>query len=645
MAKCKLCKAEIADGARYCKNCMEKEKDKSKEAYLDSLLNSVLNTPTPKADKTSDRKDLKNSKNTTDDKLFMNAPDEKDVEDFDNFNIMEDLEDADAFIDMEHLDELEEPILISEEELFEPSLEEDMQEEKVETTIVNSMDKDKQVEDTTMSKDALGDKLNNILDSNVQLNEIDEFEDEDYEDPTLYALLSELDMSEMDEEKSLEDTDNLSGMDSTVPSEAQADLDLSYDKDTSQEDSIDGDLLSLLNQISADDPLAAEAFAINDLLNGRKPSQDENDSSSTNDVGDVFSEALTAVSSLKDDNLSEEEALSSILGQEVASDSGQGDPLITNEEKKKRKKEKLKKLLRESDEDSIEKKAQVKGKKKGLLARIFANTSEKKEKDNATDSMDETVVENADSSPEKIAPKKKSKVKKAAKVKKSKNKALTNEEDSDPKKTPAKKSVNKNTSKKESRKTKKAAKTKAKVVKKVVDEVEANEGHINPVAVAIVLMIFASLALFTISGTKAFAYSKSIQNATYYFDIQKYTEAYDEVYGMEIQDEDMEIYNKIQTVMFVNKQLNSYNNYYAIGKYPEALDSLLKGLSRYEKYIELATLLGVDSDLNYVRGQILSELKNKFNLNEEEAMHMIKIGNETEYSLQVYDVVIEKMIK
>jgi hypothetical protein len=91
------------------------------------------------------------------------------------------------------------------------------------------------------------------------------------------------------------------------------------------------------------------------------------------------------------------------------------------------------------------------------------------------------------------------------------------------------------------------------------------------------------------------------------------------------------------TVMFVNKQLNSYNNYYSLGKYPEALDSLLKGLKRYDKYIELATMLGIKTDLDYVRTQILAELKNKFDLSEREALKINRINDRKEYSLKIYE--------
>ena len=141
-----------------------------------------------------------------------------------------------------------------------------------------------------------------------------------------------------------------------------------------------------------------------------------------------------------------------------------------------------------------------------------------------------------------------------------------------------------------------------------------------------------------------FSYSLSIKNATDYFGRHKYTQAYNEVYGIDLKDEDIELYDKIMTVMFVNKQLNSYNCYYHMRKYPEALDSLLKGLQRYDKYAELATMLGIKTDLDYVRDQILAELYNVFGLTEEEALRIIDSENRMQYSIAVYDVVLENML-
>ena len=77
--------------------------------------------------------------------------------------------------------------------------------------------------------------------------------------------------------------------------------------------------------------------------------------------------------------------------------------------------------------------------------------------------------------------------------------------------------------------------------------------------------------------------------------------------------------DKIMTVMFVNKQLNSYNSYIRLENYEAALHSLLKGLQRYGAYYEQAIPLGVDKDMDFVRTQILKELKKTFDVSEDEA--------------------------
>ena len=97
------------------------------------------------------------------------------------------------------------------------------------------------------------------------------------------------------------------------------------------------------------------------------------------------------------------------------------------------------------------------------------------------------------------------------------------------------------------------------------------------------------------------------------------------------------------TVMYVNKQLESYNNYMGLEMYPEALDSLIKGLKRYEKYIEHAENLGIKSDLDYVRKHMLTELKRKFNLSEKRAMKLVSMKDQTKYSIKIYDIVLENI--
>ncbi len=168
---------------------------------------------------------------------------------------------------------------------------------------------------------------------------------------------------------------------------------------------------------------------------------------------------------------------------------------------------------------------------------------------------------------------------------------------------------------------------------------EMEKTRINRAGASIVFIFFAMIAVVIIVGTSIFSYSLSIKNAEYEFERDEYTLAYNEIYGLDVKDEDIVLYDRIMTVMYVQKQLNSYYNYYGMNDKPKALDSLLKGLQRYEKYIELAVKLDVDSDLDSVRKKILVEITTTFKLTEQEAMEIIQSDSQAEYSKKVYDAV------
>ena len=168
---------------------------------------------------------------------------------------------------------------------------------------------------------------------------------------------------------------------------------------------------------------------------------------------------------------------------------------------------------------------------------------------------------------------------------------------------------------------------------------EMEKTRINRAGASIVFIFFAMIAVVIIVGTSIFSYSLSIKNAEYEFENDRYTAAYNEIYGLDVKDEDILLYDRIMTVMYVQKQLNSYDNYYRMNDKPKALDSLLKGLQRYEKYIDLAVDLEVDTDLDSVRKKILEKINESFMLTEQEAMEIIQSDSQAEYSKKVYDAV------
>ena len=700
MARCKICKANIPDGTEYCTNCQDKSEMIVDESYLDSLLNSVKNTaPVTESiykkkngtsTNTNNNQDLSASskqKMGANSNHDMSSTDtafteivEPDTQDFMSYQVdLSDLEDFSQYYMEDDLNDLQDDIVIGDEELFGVDLSElisdHRQSEKVpeaevisqatgqlqkdeflEEEIPDGLISDEQIPEGQIPEGQIPEKQlpkerileEELLKEKSQGEELPEeafqeeiAEDIDSRDVILSDNTPEEDITsvqkdnhynseeppKMEVEEDFDpDLNELLNSLNVIPEDYQEDLvqkekdAITEEKKESNKDEFEqvepeeDDFLSLLNQIASDDPVSDDVKAINDLLQG-KPVEEPKKSGTPSNVGEVFSDALKGITSLNDSDINEEEILNKInVGKEKKG-------------KAKQKKELSKKTSKEGKSAKEEKP------KKGFFKLLFGNVEEKstskkglasaKDKEESTVAKETPIKESA----------------KKQKVKKPKKGAPANAGEEEASAEGGK--GNEKAPTKDTKKEKKEKKKKTKEIIQVIDEIEEDEGRINRLGATIVFVFFGLLVVLILVGTNMVSYTISIENATNYFDKQKYTAAYNEVYGIEIKDEDIEIYDKIMTVMFVNKQLNSYNNYYALGEYPQALDSLLKGLERYDKYIELATMLGIDSDLNYVRNQILAELDNEFKLTEKNAMKIISYNDRKEYSLAVYDVAME----
>ncbi len=684
MAKCKSCKTNIPEDTLYCKDCQDELSTKANESYLDSLLSSVKINPnveniykkknSKKENSNSPDKDINQvSRNSLeqDSKLRQKERPERTpvTEEDDLYRVdFSDIEDFEQFDFEEDLSGIDSDLIINDEDLFGESLssllgEVDSLEE--EPDIQTEVDKavefayydeqqtaghidDEEEAADTYTEDILkafnevapeGEMFSAelqrddtatatmIVDETFEASVVTEYEEpqEDYSDLSeetdidldLDVLLNSLDTqsTEATAEKNTDNPDE--DMFSTFGSDDVAELLASDVSSESSESSIEqneaehDDFLDLLGQLSDEDESAEDIRAISDMLAGNL-----NSSSGSNipsNVGEVFSDALTAVSSLNDYELEEASILNNVPDQET-------------KKGKKGKKEKVKKEKNSKEnnkkEETISDNSQI-----SLFKRLFGNVKD-----------DKTAAEFEEEQRKLTEPK----AEKKKKVKgKDKNNLTSNDEEEES--NVAKKGGKDRAAKKVDKKDIAEKKKKTKEVIEVIDEIDEDPGRINRLGAIIVFFFCGIIAIILIAGTNMVTYALNIQYATSYFNHHKYNQAYNEVYGVDIKDEDIGLYDKIQTVMFVNKQLNSYNNYYALEKYPEALDSLLKGLSRYDKYIELATMLGIESDLDYVRSQILAELNNVFNITETDAMQILSYDNKEDYSLAVYDVVLEKL--
>ena len=92
---------------------------------------------------------------------------------------------------------------------------------------------------------------------------------------------------------------------------------------------------------------------------------------------------------------------------------------------------------------------------------------------------------------------------------------------------------------------------------------------------------------------KAVNYDYSSNNAKNYFAKGDYFTAYKELDGLSLNETDKTIYEQAKTVLYVQSQYRAYNSYLEMDNKTDALNSLIKGVIAYDKYIDDAKNINV----------------------------------------------------
>lgn len=169
-------------------------------------------------------------------------------------------------------------------------------------------------------------------------------------------------------------------------------------------------------------------------------------------------------------------------------------------------------------------------------------------------------------------------------------------------------------------------------------EDEDDEGRINRVGATIIFVLCGIFTLFTILGTNHFDYTNSMKKANAYFKEDDYASAYTAIHGLKVKEKDQKFYDQVRTVMYVDRELLSYQNYSNIRMYPEALHALLQGVEKYDVYLDDAVALDVTDDMDKVRSRILQALDQDYSVSEEEAYKLNAIEDQEEYSEKVISI-------
>lgn len=259
---------------------------------------------------------------------------------------------------------------------------------------------------------------------------------------------------------------------------------------------------------------------------------------------------------------------------------------------------------------------------KGLIAKLKYRLDQFKKK-NAEEDAAEEEAERLDYEEKQ---KKKSAKKEEQDVKKKEKKAKADE-----KKAAAK-------SKKEAKPKKEKKPKKPKKEKKPKEPPKPGDIlKIKPLSVVFFIMFIAGVCVLIVVLNTGLHSQTTLNNAKSHVKNNNYAKAYAELSGNNLNEREEEVYNQASVVMYVQRQYESYQNYTKMGMKTEALNALIKGLARYNKYASEAAELGVSEDINTVRQDILSALQNTYKISEEDAQSLVNLSKEnfTQYYYRI----------
>lgn len=108
-----------------------------------------------------------------------------------------------------------------------------------------------------------------------------------------------------------------------------------------------------------------------------------------------------------------------------------------------------------------------------------------------------------------------------------------------------------------------------------------------------------------------------------------------------MKEKDPDTYNKIRTVMQVQRALDSYQNYDAMNYYPDALNALIRGLQRYDANLETAKQLEIEDEVDGCKEQIVSLLQSEYGVSESQARELLSL-DKAEYTSKVVEIAMKK---
>ena len=267
-----------------------------------------------------------------------------------------------------------------------------------------------------------------------------------------------------------------------------------------------------------------------------------------------------------------------------------------------------------------------KEKKKGFFAKLFSALTEENESEDTLSDENQTIMQELEAEDQAEAKKKK-------KLKKGKMPANGGaEEGQEEEGATAGKGKKEKKKKEKKEKPKKEPKPKKQKAPKVIEQEDKPAKRISKKSIGVIVLFAVTVFVIVFFGMNFFSGMIRKKSAEKAFERQDYLTCYETLYGMELSEDEEEMFRHAEIVLRMQRRLSVYENNMKNDRELEALDSLMQAVAGYEELYGRAQEYGAGAEVMALYKQVLRILEESYGLTQEDARSIALCKSNVEYT-------------
>ncbi len=272
-------------------------------------------------------------------------------------------------------------------------------------------------------------------------------------------------------------------------------------------------------------------------------------------------------------------------------------------------------------EDLGEKEKEKPEKKKGILSKLFGALTEEDPEETISDE-NKAILDELDAEDKEASKKKKGK---KGKADKKKGKDAEEDEDEEDGKGKGKE-------KKEKKKPKKVKPKKEKPIKAKPSVYTGPTKRVSKKSVMVIILFAATVFAIVYFAVNVLSKMLQLNSAKEAFERRDYVACYEKMYGMELSEEEQEMFKHAELVMKMQRRLAVYEKYMAEEMELEALDSLMRGVASYEELYNEAQAYGAGVEVHAYYMEMIEILEADYGLSQADAIAIAFCESNVQYT-------------